>query len=94
MGETMPAYDDVLERSRPAAPFSNGTEGEAWMAGWCSRDAAPCVRDEQFGAGPEKSACPLLDVALFENRTPQEWGERTSALGREMYTCRKYEAAK
>lgn len=88
----MPSYDDALARSAERSPFSNGTEGEAWTHGWCSRPGARCVHDEQYGAGPEKTACPLLDVALFENRTPAEWGEQTSALGREMYTCSRYEA--
>jgi hypothetical protein len=86
----MPDYDDVLKRSSERSPFANGTEGEAWMSAWCSRPGAKCVRDEQYGGGPEKAACPLLDVALFENRTPAEWGARTSAIGREMYTCSRY----
>jgi hypothetical protein len=93
MSRTMPTYADALARSRPESPFSNGTEHEAWQSGWCMRPGAACMRDEQFGAGPEGATCPLLDVALFEARTPQEWGKRVSALGPEMYTCQKYKAA-
>jgi hypothetical protein len=29
-------------------------------------------------------------VAILNDRTPAEWGDRTPALGREMYTCSMY----
>lgn len=61
-------YEDALARSRDVPAFSNGTEGEVWMANWCHR----CLRDAPFRNGIAKSGCPLILVALMD-RTPAEW---------------------
>lgn len=91
----MPTYEDALDRAVQRVPFSTGTEWDAWVAAWCLRDGAPCRHDRQLRGADElwdSIDCPLVDVALLNARTPQEWGERTSALGGGMYTCSKYEA--
>lgn len=85
----MPTFAVVAARASDAPAFANGTEGEAWISAWCYRGGAECVHDDiEYGG---TSACPLLSVAML-GRTPVEWGERTSALGREMYTCTRYQA--
>lgn len=82
----MPSYDDARARATDNPAFSNGTEGEAWMAAWCYRPGAECVRDDELSG----NCCPLLGIALA-GWTPAEWGERTSALGHGMYECTMYE---
>lgn len=73
--------------ARPGAPFSNGTEGEAWMDQWCNH----CLHDQ---APPEDSGgCPLLLVALLGN-TPAEWvPDRPLSLGHQ-YRCTAYQEAR
>jgi hypothetical protein len=61
-------YADALARSRDVPAFSNGTEGETWMANWCHR----CLRDAPFRNTGKGSGCPLVLVAL-QDRTPAEW---------------------
>ena len=48
--------------------FSNHSEYEVWSARWC----AQCARDE-LGTAPEGTFCPILNVALLDNRVPLEW---------------------
>jgi hypothetical protein len=86
----MPTYDEALTTSAAESPFSNGTEFEAWSAAWCLRSGAPCRHEEQMRGAGSTTTCPLLDVAILNDRTPVEWGERAPALGREMYTCSMY----
>lgn len=61
-------YDEALAAARPKRPFSNGTEGYAWMDAWCDQ----CVHDAQFQRTGEGSGCPLIRVALM-GKTPVEW---------------------
>ena len=86
----MPSYDSTVKRSEDRPAFANGTEGEAWMDGWCLRDGGYCRHDSMQRGGDV--ACPLLDVAMLADRTPVEWTDRTSTLGPGMYTCTRYEA--
>lgn len=85
---TMPSYEDAVARSGERRPFANGAEWEAWSPGWCRK---PCARDD-IDEGGDK-ACPILEVALLNNRTPAEWVDHQNALGPEMYRCTKFEAA-
>lgn len=91
--------DDAMARSRPGSPFSNGTEGYAWMANWCDR----CLVDAPFRSGISPTGCPLLVVAYSE-RTPAEWfeqpwgqvkgrpeGETAPSLG-DTYHCAEFRA--
>lgn len=87
----MPTYEDALSRSSDRVPFANGTEWEAWAAGWCRGTCKPCRHDDIDLGG--EIACPILEVALLNERTPAEWVDRRSALGPEMYRCTKYETA-
>lgn len=85
----MPSYATLAANAGDGKPFANGTEGEAWQSGWCLREGAPC-RHDTIDRGGDLS-CPLMEIAILGG-TPAEWGERTSALGRDMYTCTMYEA--
>lgn len=49
-------------------PFSNGTEGEAWMANWCAR----CVHDAPARRGDYGNGCSHILTALT-GQTPAEW---------------------
>ncbi|WP_410633321.1 hypothetical protein [Amycolatopsis sp. cmx-4-83] len=61
-------YDEAYARSRDVPAFSNGTEGETWMANWCYR----CLRDAPHRNMGKGSGCPLILVAMM-SRTPAEW---------------------
>lgn len=89
MTHRMPTYATVAKNAEQRPAFANGTEGEAWMSGWCLREGAYCRHDSMQRGGD--IACPLLDVAMLEDKTPAEWGEQVSALGPAMYTCARYE---
>lgn len=78
-------YEDALARSTERRPFANGTEGDLWMDGWCRREPNGCVRVD---------SCTVLDVAVIEERTPAEWVSGRPVLGREMYRCTRFEAAR
>lgn len=86
----MPSYDTVAKNAADEIAFSNGTEADEWIQGWCLRPGAYCKHDSMQRGGD--AACPLLDVAMLEEKTPTQWGEQRSALGPEMYTCTQYEA--
>lgn len=69
-------------------PFSNGTEGDAWMANWCER----CLRDAPFRNGISNTGCPLLLIAL-DGYTPAEWiVDQPFQLGHQ-YRCTEFRAA-
>ncbi len=56
---------------RQEPPFSNGTEGYAWMSQWCDR----CMVDAPFRNGISATGCDLLLTALT-GQTPDEWIEQ------------------
>ena len=67
-------------------PFSNGTEGEAWMAVWCDT----CTKDAPARDGRYEEGCPLIVTAMV-GETPEQWTEdRMFTLGHQ-YTCADYE---
>jgi hypothetical protein len=53
--------------AREGSPFSNGTEGFAWMGNWCDE----CVHNDE----ETELWCPILSVALL-GKTPKEWVEQ------------------
>ena len=68
---------DPWEHARDERPFSNGTEGYAWMDNWCFR---PCAVDAAWqrydnDKGPKADGCPLIVIAL-NGKTPAEWIEQ------------------
>lgn len=63
----MRTYDEAYAAALPEPAFSNGTQGEIWMAGWCERCANDTPELVDRGKG-----CPLIMVALM-GRTPSEW---------------------
>lgn len=54
--------------SRDRIPFSNGTEGDEWIANWCDR----CLVDAPYRNGISPTGCPLILTALL-GQTPAEW---------------------
>jgi hypothetical protein len=68
----MRTYDEAFAAAKDQSPFSNGTEGHAWMANWCES----CTNDspELVDRG---EGCPLIMVALM-GRTPAEWIDQTA----------------
>jgi hypothetical protein len=64
----------------PRRPFSNGTEWDAWSAGWCYQCA-------------DEPDCPLLEIVFIDEATPREWhaGDE-GALGPARYVCTVYRA--
>lgn len=50
-------------------PFSNGTEGDAWIAKWC----AYCTRDHNIHEDHGLPGCSLMDVAMFTDEWPEGW---------------------
>lgn len=63
----MRTLDEIIAGARDGSPFSNGTEGYAWMANWCDR----CKNNNE----ERELWCDVLDVALF-GKTPAEWIEQ------------------
>lgn len=61
----MRAYDEAMAAAADRPAFSNGFEGERWMAQWCERCANDLSIDTDGG-------CPLLFVAL-NGKTPAEF---------------------
>ena len=67
-----------LDRS----PFSNSTDGHAWMSRWCEN----CAKDDDA----TDAYCPLLTVALCGS-TPREWiPDQPLRLGYQ-YICTEFE---
>ena len=65
-----PEPGDLDER-----PFSNGTEGEMWLAGVCGAGEG-CIHDSIYGQADEEMPaevhCPLITLSLF-GVWPHEW---------------------
>lgn len=58
----------MTSESRNRPPFSNGTEGDVWMAAWCER----CLVDAPFRNGINPTGCELILTAMLGG-TPAEW---------------------
>lgn len=63
----MRTYEEALVASRPERSFGYLEELDAWMVNWCQR----CKHDQDQTLG----GCPLLMVAIVDERTPSEWME-------------------
>ena len=61
-------------------PFSNGTEGYAWMDNWCWH---PCKKDRN-------EDCPLI-MAAYMGVTPKEWTEADRFSLGDRYNCSEFE---
>lgn len=70
----MITFEEAHATAREGSPFSNSTDGDAWMANNCER----CINDKGDG-------CPLILVALI-GKTPAEWIEK-DPLSLDRYTC-------
>lgn len=63
----MKTYDEAFAAATEGSPFSNSTEGDAWMGAYCER----CKNDSPAMVN-RGEGCPLILVALV-GRTPAEW---------------------
>lgn len=79
---TLPTYEQAMATSSDESPFSNGTEGQAWMSRHCAR----CVNDKPAREGRYEDACVLILVAL-NGRTPAEWTEDDRMSLGDQYRC-------
>ncbi|HEX2551560.1 MAG TPA: hypothetical protein VHK64_08195, partial [Nocardioidaceae bacterium] len=90
----MRTEEQIQADARDGSPFSNGTEGYAWMENWCGE----CVHNDE----ETETYCPILSVALL-GQTPAEWveqpwqqiagrpeGELAPTLGGQ-YVCTEFE---
>lgn len=68
------------------APFSNSTEGDAWMQRWCGT----CVHDDMERGG--NVGCPLALIGLV-GATPRQWVDRERGGLSDRYTCTAYDPA-
>lgn len=64
----MRTFEEAEAAARDGSPFSNGTDGEIWMASNCER----CIHDKGTRDGSDPAGCPLVMVALL-GKTPSEW---------------------
>lgn len=82
-------YADALARSRPGRAFSNGTEWDIWSDNWCYR---PCLRDLPYQNDLKgATGCPLIALAMVEERTPAEWMEQPDDSP-DRYVCLEFKA--
>lgn len=79
---TLPTLKEAEARAREGSPFSNGTEGYAWMENWCGR----CIHDAPTRRDDWANGCPLILLALT-GRTPAEWMETNPRGLADRYTC-------
>lgn len=79
---SLPTFDEANAKAREGSPFSNGTEGYAWMANNCQR----CVHDKPARNDDYENGCPLILVAYL-GKTPGEWMEANPYGLGDRYTC-------
>jgi hypothetical protein len=78
----MRAYAELERDAADSPPFSNGTEGYAWMDNWCAR----CKVDAPARKGDEGNGCPLILLALI-GKTPAEWFRQDGNYLGDKYHC-------
>jgi hypothetical protein len=81
-------YAELDRSARDKMPFSNSTEGEAWLGKWCER----CANDQT------EDGCPLVLIALC-GKTPREWEDTTIPGGPlprlgDRYRCTEFRKAR
>ncbi len=69
-------YDREYQLAADGSPFSNGSEGQAWMANWCELCAA-------------YDTCPLILIAML-GRRPRQWVNEQPASLDNRYTCEAF----
>lgn len=82
----MRSYEEAFAAAKDGPPFSNGTEGYAWLDNWCDQ----CKHDRGARQGRDEG-CPLVLVSLM-HRTPVEWIDQTAnghRLG-DTYHCTEF----
>lgn len=79
---SLPTYDEAFAKAAEGSPFSNSTEGEAWMENNCNR----CVHDAATRRDDWSKGCPLILVAYL-NKTPAEWMRKDGFRLGDQYTC-------
>lgn len=65
----------LLAEATAYKPFSNGTEGEAWMGVWCEF----CVHDHAITHGDDAQVdgegCPIMRDVMWQDREEWRWPE-------------------
>lgn len=63
--------DVVVSRFAEACrrPFSNGTEGDAWISKWCNY----CTRDHDIHGETGGPGCDLMSECFFDIGWPEGW---------------------
>ncbi len=77
------SFAQEMRRADNSPAFSNGFEGESWMAVWC----APCGH-----ADSETGGCTLIDVAHL-GKTPFSWEPLYANSLARRYICHEHEPA-
>lgn len=72
----MRSHDEIDAGARPGSAFSNGSSWEHWSYRWCE----VCRNDTN-------EDCPIVAVAMFGEKTPEEWVE----VGLQNYECTEFE---
>lgn len=69
----MRADPTPMPGDRDERPFSNGTEGELWLANICGAGDG-CIHDSDHGQGDpdDETWCPLITLSLY-GVWPREW---------------------
>lgn len=79
---SLPTADEVFAKAAEGSPFSNGTEGYAWMENNCHR----CVHDKPARNDDYENACPIILVA-YVGKTSAEWLRKDGFRLGDQYTC-------
>lgn len=75
----MRTFEEIESSATDQSPFSNGTEGYAWMGNWCDRCHQPDEKawrryeEGKRKTAPKEGGCPLLRCAIVMGKTPLEW---------------------
>lgn len=67
---------------RDGSPFSNSTEGYAWIENWCDR----CIHDKPAREDRYEDACQILTLSLI-GKTPGEWLRQDGFRLGDQYHC-------
>ncbi len=82
----MMSEDKVRANASDRPAFSTGTEFDAWSERFCDR----CAHEDHG----RSVFCPILSVAMLDERTPAEWvPDQPSSLGRQ-YRCVEFQPTK
>jgi len=71
--------EEIRGDARDQPAFSNGFDWDCWSDKWCQR----CIHDD----GEVDKFCPLITVAIVDQKTPAEWMFEQPASLYDRYQC-------